>query len=92
MELKCASFMGNVEYVECFGESLGTPPSSSSPPQKSTYSTFPLKERHFSENVRLSAEMFEHVEFWGGLLNQNVLLSAEMLNMLNFFGRVCVNG
>ena len=45
---------------------IGDPPlSSSSPPKKSTYSTFPLKEANFLEKVLLSAEMLNMLNSGG---------------------------
>ena len=96
VESKCASFCRNVEYVECFGENLGTPPLSSSSPQNIHLSTFLQKNsiqystfQHFPWKKHIfSKKCFFQGKCWicwilGGLLNKNVLLSGEMLNMLN---------
>ena len=51
-------------------------------PQNSTYSTFPLKERHFSENVLLSAEMLNMLN---SLARGHLLISPKTFNIFNIF-------
>ena len=72
VESKCASFSGNVEYAECFGESLGTPP------------PFPyllvLSKSFNIFNISSERSTFSQ--------KKKTFLSAEMLNMLNSGGPV----
>ena len=62
VESKCASFRGNVEYVECFGESLGTPPVSSKKIQHIQHVHW--KKHIFSKNASFRGNV-EYVEYWG---------------------------
>ena len=65
--------------LNVLGKTWGPPPYL---PQKTTYSTFFLKEAHFLKKCFFQGRCWI---CWilGGLLNKNVLLSREMLTMLN---------